>query len=440
MRAVALLLLAAQAAAENFAVIAVGSQGYGNYRHQANGCHAYRILIKRGLKPENIVLMSYDDVAASDENPFPGKLFNRPTGSKGGDDVYAGCKIDYSGDSYTPDLFISVITGDAEAVKKATGKDKVLRSGAGDQVFLNFIDHGGPGIIAFPNDELLTAKKLDAAIAKMRSKQMYKQLLFYMEACESGSMFPQLPSDGKAIAVTAANGHESSWGTYCPPNDVIAGTDMDTCLGDLFSINWMEDADKEDVSKETIQQQIAIVKKETDKSHVQVFGDTSFQSETLSNFLGAKSPAQVGAGLEQKPAGSVQSQDASLHRHYYKYQRASTSKDRRATWKALTAAILEREHIKEFFEGVAAALAGGALHGSEDLMERKETLTDLDCHNSLVEAISGPACRKKWASPSGYGNQFVQVLVNACESRGSTPVATLAARAAGQCAGTTVIV
>ena len=32
---------------------------------------------------------------------------------------------------------------------------------------------------------------------------------------ESGSMFPELASDSKILAVTASNAKESSWGTYC---------------------------------------------------------------------------------------------------------------------------------------------------------------------------------------------------------------------------------
>jgi legumain len=40
--------------------------------------------------------MMEDDVAGARENPFPGKMFNKPT-AKGepGVDVYAGCVPDY---------------------------------------------------------------------------------------------------------------------------------------------------------------------------------------------------------------------------------------------------------------------------------------------------------------------------------------------------------
>lgn len=44
-------------------------------------------------------------------------------------------------------------------------------------------------------------------------------------------------------ALTAANASQSSWGTYCNPDDMVDGVHIHSCLGDLFSINWMEDTD-----------------------------------------------------------------------------------------------------------------------------------------------------------------------------------------------------
>ncbi|KAB8081887.1 hypothetical protein EE612_003477, partial [Oryza sativa] len=40
---------------------------------------------------------------------------------------------------------------------------------------------------------------------------------FYLEACESGSIFEGLLPNGiNVYATTASNADESSWGTYCP--------------------------------------------------------------------------------------------------------------------------------------------------------------------------------------------------------------------------------
>lgn len=50
-----------------------------------------------------------------------------------------------------------------------------------------------------------------------------------------------LPSNLSIYAVTASNAVENSWGTYCPGHYPYPPPDYDTCLGDLFSISWMED-------------------------------------------------------------------------------------------------------------------------------------------------------------------------------------------------------
>ena len=54
---------------------------------------------------------------------------------------------------------------------------------------------------------------------------MYKGLVFYLEACESGSMFEGLlPTDANIYAVSASASHEPSYGTYCGDNSTVDGT------------------------------------------------------------------------------------------------------------------------------------------------------------------------------------------------------------------------
>jgi len=72
---------------------------------------------------------------------------------------------------------------------------------------------------------------------------MYKELVYYLEACESGSMFLNLTDNINIYALSAANATESSWATYCSPYDVVNGVEINSCLGDLFSVNWMENTD-----------------------------------------------------------------------------------------------------------------------------------------------------------------------------------------------------
>ena len=41
----------------HWAVIVAGSKVYSNYRHQADACHAYRIVQRNGIPKSNIILM-----------------------------------------------------------------------------------------------------------------------------------------------------------------------------------------------------------------------------------------------------------------------------------------------------------------------------------------------------------------------------------------------
>lgn len=73
---------------DNWAVLVAGSNTYGNYRHQADVFHAYQLLKKNGFAQDRIITFAYDDIANNIKNPFKGKVFNKPSGTNPGVDVY----------------------------------------------------------------------------------------------------------------------------------------------------------------------------------------------------------------------------------------------------------------------------------------------------------------------------------------------------------------
>merc|ERR1719183_776998 len=154
-------------------------------------------------------------------NPFKGQLFNRPDPNGTGYDVYKGCSIDYSGKQVTPKNFLGVLIGN--------GTRKVLRSTAEDNVFVFFSDHGAPGLIAFPSAEMHKAD-LQKTLDTMHTNNMYKKLTFYLETCESGSMFEGLSTPG-VYAMSASGPSESSYGTYCGSDAMVNGKSINSCLG-----------------------------------------------------------------------------------------------------------------------------------------------------------------------------------------------------------------
>ena len=177
---------------------------------------------------------------------------------------------------------MAVLTGDA-----ATAGGKVLKTDKNTKLFVNFSDHGAPGLIAFPSDYLF-ADDLQTTINTMEEKGMFGEMVFYLEACESGSMFPSLTADQNVYAVTASNATQSSYAAYCGrPYDVVDGVSIGSCLGDEFSVNWMEDSEASNPFLETLDEQFEIVKAKTTGSPVQKFGDFDFVDEPIGNFEGS---------------------------------------------------------------------------------------------------------------------------------------------------------
>jgi legumain len=301
-------------------------------------------------------------------------------------------------------MFVAVMTGD----DSKTGGRPVLKSTAEDRVFINFVDHGGTGIIAFPDGSTMSAKTLNAALKTMNDKKMYNKLVFYMEACESGSMFAgQLPTNMNIYATTAANAVESSWGTYCPPDDKIDGKEMNTCLGDLYSVNWMENAD-EVGPKESLQDQYNKVKTETTKSHVMQYGNISWTSEPIGNYMGDTTQAVASQPSPRASSSNVKSSDIPMHLAYYKYLRAASDdfEGRRKLALELQQHLIRREFVDRLFMGLTSkANAEQAFFAPAQM----PVVCDDRCCTKLSEAFS-TYC----GGFDDYALKYQRVIVNLC--------------------------
>lgn len=449
--AIAAAAFAPHVAAEHWAVIVAGSRGYENYRHQADACHAYHVVRRHGIPKENVVLMMADDVASHADNPFPGQLFNRPVRGPADQpavDVYKGCEPEYTGDAVTPEMFVNVLLGNASA----TGGRRVLNSSENDRVFVNFVDHGARGFVVFPKGEELSAKTLARTLKQMHAAKKYKELVFYMEACESGSMFSsRFLKKINAFATTAANGLESSWGTYCPPSDVVNGKELGTCLGDLYSVNWMEDSDLTDLSAESLTDQYKRVKKATNRSHVIQFGGKNIPKEIVGNFQSnydkgdvSDSTAATREELSQTAPSvasnsAVDAHDIDLVLAFYRYLRAPSGPDRRALADSLVERIHARESDDLLFEKIRALYSART---NQALLQKSEP-EDFECHEralrSFEERCSGSADRHRGDADIGrgftsYSLKYAGVLVDLCES--AMPAAQIDALLKDACAPT----
>jgi legumain len=102
-------------------------------------------------------------------------------------------------------------------------------------------------------DERLYANDLVTTLEKKHAAGTYKSLVFYVEAAESGSIFEGLlPANISVYATTASNAVMGSWTAYCPGE---APPEFTTCLGDLYSVAWMEDSDAHSLGNESLELQ-----------------------------------------------------------------------------------------------------------------------------------------------------------------------------------------
>lgn len=347
-----------------------------NYRHHSDVAHAYQIAKRNGISPDRIITMLYNDVPTASQNPFKGQLYNKPTpAGTPGVDVYNGITIDYTGSQVTANNFLAVISGNVTALKGVNDKNsKVVKSTAKDNIFIYYSDHGSVGSIAMPVGPALSVSALQNTLKSMAANKRFNKLVFYLEACESGSMFEGwLPNNLRIYATTAANAHESSWGWYCSPDDKVNGKAVGSCLGDEYSIQFLESVDRNGGLDQTLQQNYETVRAKTTKSHVMQYGDLSFASDKLSEFLsegksrvGCDTPTGIAEELAALPApgvpgAAVDSRDIKLHFHFNAYtDKSASDADRAVAGKALIEEIQHRLVEDAKYQMIADRVIGRA--------------------------------------------------------------------------------
>lgn len=232
-----------------------------------------------------------------------------------------------------------------------------------------------------------------------------------------------------AFATTAANSYESSWGTYCPPYDVVNGTSLGTCLGDLYSVNWMQDSDLTDLSAESVSLQFQRIKKLTTKSHAKKFGSPPIQKEILGNFQstydlsGSSTDTTLvddeAVSSSDEITSAIDVHDVALVMAFYKYLRAPVDQDRRQLANALVAQIQTREAADDLFSRVQS-IYHRQMHTA---LTQNRTPSRFDCHDKALKLFesqcSAYAGRRDPDISYGFNSysiKYAGMVVDLCES------------------------
>lgn len=352
-------------------VLVAGSNGYFNYRHQADTLHAYHLVANVHKIPrERIILFMYDDIAWDDSNPYKGNIINYPNG----ENLYTDDLVkDYTRDEVTPENFIGALTKDPQLIAK---DKKVLNSTSEDRVFIYFTDHGAPGMLSFPN-AILSAKRFNKAINVMQEMNSFSKMLIYIEACESGSMFIDKLNPQKNIyALTASSYNEPSYAIYWD-------SERKTYLADEFSINWIMDSYEIDSEnqEETIFKQYTNVKKRTKDSHVCEFGDlemakqydtAAFQGRTDNDTINVINIRKL---ISDTPRQPIRNDEVE---YYLTKIHSDLNKD-----DSFDRLIKGRRLMNQFISSLRAKFANKISVDKSRLIGRNE-ITNIDCYDDLL--------------------------------------------------------
>jgi hypothetical protein len=186
---------------------------------------------------------------------------------------------------------------------------------------------------------------------------------------------------------------------------MVDGTELNSCLGDLYSVNWMENSDAVGPS-ETLEAQYQIVLNLTTQSHVMQYGDQTWTSEATGDYIGEgskksrhatkKVAAEVPHG---QPASHVNSRDIPMHLAYYRYLRAGRMTPESKTALAeLRAQLDAREKAEERFTQLAELLAvdrntGKTIHRAAHLFNSPaKPIRSGVCVKSAVQALQANGC------------------------------------------------
>jgi len=301
-----------------------------------------------------------------------------------------------------------------------------LKSDAESFVHVAFFDHGAAGLIAFPKGEMHKSE-LQSILQQMSDDQKFKKLVFYLETCESGSMFVGM-NISNLYALSAANPTESSWGTYCGSDAKVNGKSIGSCLGDLFSVSWMEDTDAQDTTKEDLQTQFTTVKQLTTKSQVMQWGDLSFTSDAVSEFVGGLTPNAIPMSGN---GASVSARQLELYQVYHNYVSAEASDDRLSAGEQMLVVLTEQLEAEKAYENFLSIVY--EVESQRESARRGKALPDnMECEMTAHSAFVDYG---KFDANSAFAMQFHQYVVNVCADANVRNV-DIAATVARACSAT----
>ena len=181
----------------NYAVLVAASEGWKNYRHQADVLGMYQYLKGQGYDDDHIILIMADDIAYNEKNPLQGVVRREI----GGDNLYKDLQIDYKLGDLTLDDLNNILTGEPSEAYPVT-----LGSSENDNVLFFWSGHGTQRGWKWKETEDLNS---DFA-REMFSAMQYRKMFAIVETCYSGGVAQGCTGIPGLLMMTAAIPYETS--------------------------------------------------------------------------------------------------------------------------------------------------------------------------------------------------------------------------------------
>ncbi len=247
---------------DKWAVLICGSNGWKNYRHEADVLNIYHLLKSQNFPDNHIIFLMADDIAQNKNNKTPGIIKNNING----ENLYQNFELDYRIDSITINDINNILLG-----KKSSHLPIVLdKTTEHSNILIYWSGHGSEGSFQLDNNnEDYTSEDLCNTLKIMSQDKKYRKIMFIAEPCKSSSVLKKIEEEAikGVIAFASSDEHESSFANYW-------NTDLNIWMSDRFTNCIINNISKNfNISLRDLYTNVA---QNTIGSHVKVFNSNNY--------------------------------------------------------------------------------------------------------------------------------------------------------------------
>ena len=204
-----------------------------------------------------------------------------------------------------------------------------------------------------------------------------------------------LPENIGIFAVTASNSTAPSFACFYDEK-------LDTFLGDAFSVSWMQNADSENIEKETIEEQMEKIANSTamygENGH---FGNTSIAKDIVGVFQGLKDTESSDNALDITDAVPA-----------YEVPIARLEMNKKNNSDKIHAVKKGRKFIDSVVEDIVYKVIGEP-DNQNNIFEQVQQIRDFDCFRKVVNVFHEKCFN---LGENGYALRKIHILANLCGS------------------------